>query len=81
MEMPQYDFERPMTFLNTLEQYALAHHAVMVALRNEVNFGEARDHTILNAANLFCSMLEDSHPEALELTNALERRVLGMTGN
>jgi len=76
--MPHYDFEKPMTFLNALEQYALAHHAVMVALRNEVNFGEDLDHALLNAANLLCSILEDSHPEALELTNKIERRALGM---
>jgi len=75
--MPHYDFSKPMTFLTALEQYALAHQAIMAALRDEVNFGEARDHALLNAANLFCSMLEDTHPEAVELTNRLERRVLG----
>jgi hypothetical protein len=79
MEMPHYDFNEPITVQNALEQYALAHQAMMVALRDEVNFGEARDHALLIAANLFCSMLEDTHPEAVELTNRLERRVLGMT--
>ena len=76
--MPHYDFNEPMTFQNALEQYALAHHAVMVALRNESNFGEDRDHALLNAANLFCSLLEDTHSEVVQLTNAIERRVLGM---
>lgn len=76
--MPQYDFSKPMTFLNALEQYALAHQAVMVALRNEVNFGEACDHALLNAANLFCSMLEDAQPEVDELTSKIERRVSGV---
>ena len=78
MEMPSYDFKKPMTFLNALEQYALAHQSVMTALRDEVNFGEDSDHAILTAANLFCSMLEDAHPEAVALMNKLERRVLGM---
>ena len=32
--MPHYDFNEPMTFLNALEQYALAHQCVLVALRN-----------------------------------------------
>ena len=76
--MPRYDFEKPMTFLNALEQYALAHQSVMTALRDEVNFGEDRDHALLTAVNLFCSMLEDSHAEAVALMNTLERRVLGM---
>jgi len=76
--MPHFDFNEPMTFTNALEQFALAHQAVMVALRNEANFGEDRDHAVLNAATLFCSMLEDTHPEVLELTRKIERRVLGM---
>lgn len=76
--MPHYDFNEPMTFTNALEQYALAHHAVMVALRNEANFGEDCDHALLSAANLFCSMLEDTQAEAVQLMHQIERRVLGM---
>ena len=75
--MPQYDFNSPMTFMNALEQFALAHQCVMVALRNEVNFGEDRSQAVLNGANLFCSILEDTHIETVELTNQLERRVSG----
>ena len=77
MEMPHYDFNKPMTFLNALEQYALAHQCVMVALRDEVSFGEARDHAILNAAHILTSMLEDARAEASALSDLIERRVLG----
>jgi len=45
----------------------------MVALRDEVNFGETRDETILNAA-LLCSLLEDTQSEANALLEKLERR-------
>jgi hypothetical protein len=72
--MPRFDFEPPLTFLNAFEQYALAHHAVMVALRNEVKFGDGQDTHLLNAVGLFCSLLEDSHAETDRLIDELERR-------
>ena len=78
MEMPHYDFKKPMTFENTLEQFSLALHSAMVALRNEANFHEMGDEAILSAAQLFCSMLEDTHQEAVKATHQLERRILGM---
>jgi hypothetical protein len=78
MEKPQIDFTQPMTFQNALQNFALSLACVMVALRDEVNFGEDRDHALLTAANLFCSMLEDAHPEAVALMNKLERKILGM---
>jgi len=71
--MPSFDFTQPQTFINTLEQFSLALHGVMVALRDEVNFGETRDETILNAA-IFCSLLEDTQSEANALLEKLERR-------
>ncbi|MBM3636342.1 MAG: hypothetical protein FJX04_04480 [Alphaproteobacteria bacterium] len=71
--MPSFDFTQPQTFINTLEQFSLALHGVMVALRDEVNFGETRDETILNAA-LLCSLLEDTQSEANALLEKLERR-------
>jgi hypothetical protein len=78
MEMPHYDFNKPMTFLNALEQFSLALDCVMTALRNEADFHDDGDHAIVNAANHFCSILEDTHPVSVELANRLERRVLGM---
>lgn len=79
--MLHYDFTQPMTFLNALHQYTMAFNCVMVALRNESNFHDEGDHAVLNAATVFCAMLEDAHPEALALTHKLERRVLGMADN
>ena len=76
MEMPRYDFKQPMTFLNALEQASLALECVMVALRNEAAFHDSGDETVLNAAHMYCSLLEDHHKESVVLTNALERRVM-----
>jgi hypothetical protein len=74
--MPPFDYTQPMTFLNAFEQFSVALHGVMVALRDEVNFGEERDEAILNAATLLCSLLEDTQSEANVLMEKLERRVL-----
>jgi hypothetical protein len=63
-----------MTFLNAFEQFSVALHGVMVALRDEVNFVEERDEAILNAAALLCSLLEDTQSEANVLMEKLERR-------
>jgi hypothetical protein len=76
--MPSYDFKKPMNFLNALEQFSLALECVMVALRNEAKFHDSGDESVLNAANMYCSLLEDRHSESVALTNALEKRVLGM---
>jgi hypothetical protein len=54
----------------------VALNSVMVALRDEVNFGEARNEAILNAATLLCSLLEDTQSEANALRERLERRVV-----
>jgi len=72
--MPPFDYTQPMTFLNAFEQFSVALHGVMVALRDEVNFGEERDEAILNAAALLCSLLEDTQSEANVLMEKLERR-------
>ena len=72
--MPPFDYTQPMTFLNAFEQFSVALHGVMVALRDEVNFGESRDVAILNAAALLCSLLEDTQSEANVLLEKLERR-------
>jgi hypothetical protein len=77
MEMPRYNFKEPMTFLNALEQFSLALECAMVALRNEAAFHDSGDETVLNAAHLFCSLLEDHYAECVTLTNALEQRVIG----
>ena len=74
--MPTFDYTQPMTFLNAFEQFSVALHGVMVALRDEVNFGEERDEAILNAATLLCSLLEDTQSEANALRERLERRVV-----
>ena len=74
--MPPFDYTQPMTFINAFEQFSVALHGVMVALRDEVNFGEARDVAILNAAALLCSLLEDTQSEATVLMETLERRVV-----
>lgn len=79
MEKPHIDFTQPMTFQNALQNFALSLASVMVALRDEVNFGEDRNHAILTAANLFCSMLEDAHIDALSLMDQIERRIAAMS--
>ena len=77
--MPQIDFSKPMTFLNTLEPFALALNCAMVALRNEAQFHDNGDPTVLDAANLLAAMLEDAHTEAVALSNQLERDILHKT--
>ena len=72
--MPPFDYTQPMTFINAFEQFSVALHGVMVALRDEVNFGEERDEAILNAAALLCSLLEGTQSEANVLMEKLERR-------
>ena len=72
--MPPIDYTQPMTFLNAFEHFSVALHCVMVALRDEVNFGEERNEAIFNAASLFCSLLEDTQSEATALMDRLERR-------
>lgn len=75
--MPQYDFNQPMTFLNALEQFIVAYYCVMVALRDESQFRDEPNQAVLNGAHLFCSLLEDGEPEAVALTDQLERRAYG----
>ena len=74
MDAPQIDFTQPMTFQNALQNFALSLAFVMVALRDEAAFREEPDEAILNAANLLCSMLEDSHREATKLAAGMEGR-------
>ena len=74
MEKPQIDFSKPPIFLNALEHYALALAHVMVAMRDEASFREEPDQALVNAAHLFCSMLEDAHREAMMLADRLEAR-------
>ena len=76
--MPQINFDRPMTFINALEQFSLGLHCVMVALRDEANFHDSQDNHIYDAAVMLTSMLEDSHAEADTLMRQLEMRVRGM---
>lgn len=79
MEMPQIDFSKPLTLVNTLEPFALILNCMMVALRDEANFHDNGDQKTLDAATLFSSMLEDAHSESVELIHKLERRILGMS--
>jgi hypothetical protein len=74
MERPQIDFTQPMTFQNALQNFALSLACVMVALRDEASFRDDPDNRILNAANLLCSMLDDSHRESMVLAEKLERK-------
>ena len=74
MDAPQIDFTQPMIFKNALQHFALSLAFVMVALRDEAAFREEPDEAIVNAANLLCSMLEDSYREAMELAAGMERR-------
>ena len=73
--MTLINFDKPMTFLNTLEPFSLALHSAMVALRNEANFHDNGDERILEAAELFASILEDAHAETKILANRLERQI------
>lgn len=74
MDAPQIDFTQLMTFQYALQNFALSLAFVMVALRDEAAFREEPDEAILNAANLLCAMLEDSHREATKLAAGMERR-------
>ena len=74
METPQIDFSNPMTFQNALQNFTLSLACVMVALRDEAKFREEADQATLNAACIFCSLLEDSHREAIALVDGMERR-------
>jgi len=73
--MPQINFDKPMTFIDTLEQFSLSLHSVMVALRDEANFHDNGDESVLIAAELLVSMLEDARAEAATLTSKVEERV------
>jgi len=77
--MPQIDLSKPMTFTKTLDQLALILNCTMIALRDEMNFHDNDDPTILAAASTLSSMLEDAHAESVVLADRLERRALGMT--
>jgi len=77
--MTLINFDKPMTFLNTLEPFSLALHSAMVALRNEAKFHDQDDPAAVDAATLFASMLEDAHMEVMTLSALLERRALGKT--
>jgi hypothetical protein len=71
--MPSIDFNKPQTFLNTLEPLALALNCALVALRDEAHFQDERDEAIVAAAALLSSMLEDARLEVEALGNRLER--------
>jgi hypothetical protein len=79
MDTPAYDFNRPMTFQNAMQNFALSLAFVMVALRDEAAFREEPDQATLNAANVLCSMLEDSYREAMELAAGMERRFVKLS--
>ena len=74
MKTPQIDFIQPMTFQNALQNFALSLACMMVALRDEASFRDEPDDAIVNAANLLCSMLEDSHHEAMVLAEEQEKK-------
>ena len=44
------------------------------AFSDEANFRDEADQSTLNAACIFCSLLEDSHREAVALVDGMERR-------
>ena len=76
--MSQIDFSKPQTFLNTLETFALALNCALVALRNEVHFNDEVDQGLVNATQLFDSMLEDARTEVSGIGNQFERTLLAM---
>lgn len=73
--MSHIDFTQPMTFQSALQNFILSLACVMVALRDEAAFRDEVDYATLNAANLYCSLLEDSHREAMALVDGMEKRV------
>lgn len=52
-----------------LNNSGLALDCGVVALRDEVSFHEAQDEKILSAANLFLSLLDVSHSQAVTLAS------------
>ena len=73
--MPYHPFQKPISFLNALEHFSFALTYVMVALRDEANFHDNGDRAVLDAAEFFCSTLEDAHREAMTLADQLEKRM------
>ncbi|MFM8607576.1 MAG: hypothetical protein ACKOBC_06385 [Hyphomicrobiales bacterium] len=72
MDTPYIDFSKPMTFQNALQHFALALAFVMVALRDEAAFRDEPDQASLNAAHLFCSMVEDALTDAEAVVERME---------
>ena len=73
--MPGMEFERPVTFLRAIEVFCLSLNCLMVRLRDEAAFHNARDEVVLNAAQFVVVMLQDSHAEAEALSQTLEKRI------
>ena len=71
------DFEPPRSLKDAFQRFALELTCMMVWLRDEASFHDNHDHTVLDAASLLCSTLEDAHEEAVRLTERLERRLVG----
>jgi len=77
MEMSHYDFKPPYSLKDGMQRFALELNCMMVWLRNEARFHDAKDYSVLETASLISDMLEDSQREAEALIPEIERRVTG----
>ena len=75
MEMPQLDFKKPLSLKEALQRFSLELDCVMVRLRDEADFHDDADRSVLDAANLFLDVLDDTSKEAKALTQRLDRRI------
>jgi len=70
------DFKPPHSLKEAFQRFCLELNCMMVWLRDEAQFHNNQDQSVLDTASLFCSTIEDTHKEATALTEKLERRVM-----
>jgi len=75
--MPHNDFKPPVSNKESLQRFSLELNCLMVLLRNEAQFHDAMDPTVLDIAQLVASILADSLKETEQLIPMIEARVTG----
>ena len=70
------DFKPPRSLKEAFQRFCLELNCMMVWLRNEAEFHDNQDESVLDTATLFCATIEDTHKEAPMLAGKLERRVV-----
>lgn len=73
--MTQIDFKPPHSIKDALQRFGLELHCLMAWMRDEAQFHDNGDHSVLEIAQLISRLLDDSHKEAEQLIPLIERRV------